>query len=86
MCLVIYAALIGLLLLYSVLLLEGYVLAVNSPGQPLMGVAQGWAIVVETWPVFLLVMMVASAGIFLCCNNEAELNPRLRHDLQANEE
>jgi hypothetical protein len=64
MCLVIYLALIGLLLLYSVDLLDAYVLAVSSPDQPLMAVAQGWGIVAEIWPVFLLGMMVASAATF----------------------
>ena len=64
MCLVIYLALIGLLLLYSAGLLEEYVLAVSSPDQPLMVVAQGWEIVAEIWPVFLLGMVVASAVTF----------------------
>ena len=61
MCLVIYLALIGLLLLYSIVILEEYVLAVSSPDHPLMAVAQGWEIVAEIWPVFLLGMVVSSA-------------------------
>ncbi len=64
MCLVIYLALIGLLLLYSIVILEEYVLAVSSPDYPLMAVAQGWEIVAEIWPVFLLGMVVASAVTF----------------------
>ena len=64
MCLVIYLALIGLLLFYSVVLLEEYVLAVSSSDQKLMAVAQGWEIVAEIWPVFLLGMAVASAVTF----------------------
>lgn len=64
MCLVIYVALIGLLLLYSIGLLDEYVLAVASTDQKLMAVAQGWEIVVEIWPVFLLGMVVASAVTF----------------------
>ncbi|MEA3303788.1 MAG: hypothetical protein U9Q75_10995 [Pseudomonadota bacterium] len=64
MCLVIYVALIGLLLLYSIALLDEYVLAVASTDQKLMAVAQGWEIVVEIWPVFLLGMVVASAVTF----------------------
>lgn len=64
MCLVIYVALIGLLLLYSIVLLEEYVLAVASTDQKLMAVAQGWEIVAEIWPVFLLGMVVASAVTF----------------------
>jgi hypothetical protein len=64
MCLVIYLALIGLLLLYSIALLDEYVLAVSLADQPLMGVAQGWEIVAEIWPVFLLGMVTASAVTF----------------------
>ena len=64
MCLVIYLALIGLLLLYSIALLDEYVLAVSLADQPLMAVAQGWEIVAEIWPVFLLGMVTASAVTF----------------------
>lgn len=64
MCLAIYLALIGLLLLYSVVLLDEYLLAVSSSDQQIMAVAQGWEIVVEIWPVFLLSMVVASAVTF----------------------
>ena len=80
MCLVIYLALIGLLLLYSIGLLEEYVLAVSSADQPLMVVAQGWEIVAEIWPVFLLGMVVASAATFFVLQKrggrQAENPPR----------
>ncbi len=85
MCLVIYLALIGLLLLYSIALLEEYVLAVNSPDQQLMVVAQGWEIVAEIWPVFLLGMVVASAVTFFVLQKRGGRKPKLPHEPQANE-
>ena len=75
MCLVIYLALIGLLLLYSVVILEEYVLAVSSPDHPLMAVAQGCEIVVEIWPVFLLGMVVASAVTFFVLQKRGGRKP-----------
>lgn len=85
MCLVIYLASIGVLLLYSMVLLEEYVLAVNASGQQLMAVAQGWEIVAEIWPVFLLGMVVASAVTFVVLQKRGGVNPKLPHDPQANE-
>jgi len=86
MCLVIYLALIGLLLLYSVVLLEEYVLAVNSSDQQLMVVAQGWEIVAEIWPVFLLGMVVASAATLFVLQKRGGRKQQLPHEPQANEE
>jgi len=86
MCLVIYLALIGLLLLYSIALLNEYVLAVSSADQPLMAVAQGWEIVAEIWPVFLLGMVAASAVTFFVLQKRGGRKQQLPHDPQANEE
>ena len=75
MCLVIYLALIGLLLLYSIGLLDEYVLAVASADHQIMAVAQGWEIVVEIWPAFLLGMVVASAVTFFVLQKRGGRKP-----------
>ncbi|MCG8427361.1 MAG: hypothetical protein MI754_08405 [Chromatiales bacterium] len=62
MCVAIYLVLIGLAFLYSDALIESLVLSQAADGQSAVAMALGWEIVPVLWPLFLLAMVVASAG------------------------
>ncbi|MFA7557517.1 MAG: hypothetical protein WCZ20_06940 [Hydrogenophaga sp.] len=61
MCLAIYAALIGLFVLYSDHVIEQYALSLNTGGVEHVVVAIGWEMVLWLWPLLLAAMMAASA-------------------------
>ncbi len=61
MCLAIYAALIGLFILYSDHIVGQYALSLNTGGAETVVVAVGWEMVLWLWPLLLASMVVASA-------------------------
>ena len=64
MCYLIYLGLIGLFLIYSDGIISQYALAMASEDGSWMSVALGWEMLVEIWPVLVLVAVLASAGTF----------------------
>ena len=60
MCYLIYISLLVLAWLYSDSILDQYALGVLSDENQMLTVALGWEIVPILWPVFLLLMVLAS--------------------------
>ena len=64
MCYAIYFALIALFLIYSDSVISQYALSAPTADGGWMTIALGWELVLEIWPVFLLVFVLASALTF----------------------
>jgi membrane protein implicated in regulation of membrane protease activity len=64
MCYAIFALLLGLLFLYSDLIVQEHALSMRLNDEWMI-VAQGWEMVQVLWPVLLLALVVGSALTYL---------------------